>query len=122
MGVKLLIIDDVKEDRELMIRFLKEADYDEISEAESGEEGLESIQKNKPDIIILDTLMPGIDGFETCKRIKALEGQTAKVIICTSSVDAIDASKAREVGADDYCVKTSDNDVILSSVKKMSGA
>ena len=68
-------------------------------------------------VIDLDTVMPGLDGFDTCKKIKEIDGNI-KVIICTGFVDAVDATKARNSGADDYCVKTADFEVLVNAVRK----
>ena len=118
MNYKILVIDDRKEDRDILKRCLNEAGYNNIIEAESGESGIEKAQLEKPSLIILDTVMPGIDGFETCKQIKAIEGLKTKIIICTSSIDAVDAHRARAMGCDDYCVKANDNESLIEAVKK----
>ncbi len=74
----------------------------------------------KPDIVITGTdLGPGIDGFETCQQISEIEGLDAKIIVCTGRIDTIDAGKAREAGAEDYCVKTSKNDQLIGTVKNL---
>ena len=118
---KILIIDDNEQDRIIMRRFLKKAGYDNILEASSGEEGLEKAESENPDIIITDTMMPGIDGFEVCNRIRSSKGKDyPKIIIMTGAIDAVDAVRAKKEGADDYCVKTSDAGPIVEAVKKLT--
>ena len=121
MGKKLLIIDDSEQDRKIMRRFLNKAGFDDIVMAETGETGVEKAASEKPDIIILDTLLPGINGFETCRRIRQASGEgTPKIIIMTGNVDAIDAVEARKAGADDYCVKTSDYAPMVEAAKNLA--
>jgi len=70
--------------------------------------------------VITDTKLPGIDGFEVCKQIKEAKlTQNPKVIIITGSMDAVDAVKARKLGADDYCAKTNDFAPLLKAVKQI---
>jgi len=118
MTKKILVIDDVQEERSIMTRCLREAGYETV-EAETGEDGVKKVEDEKPDVAIVDTKMTGIDGFETCKRIKKINNVDTKVIIVTGQIDAVDAGKASEMGADDYCVKTMDADGLVDAVKKL---
>lgn len=117
----VLIIDDDEGDRQLIKEALTRLGTTfDLCEAGSGEEGLQKIQTDKANfIVIINTHLPGIDGFETCRRIKQLPMTRTKVIICTGIVDAVDAGKARQMGADDFCVKTSDYGVLMAAVQKM---
>ncbi|MBN1872509.1 MAG: response regulator [Candidatus Omnitrophica bacterium] len=120
MDKKILIIDDNEQDRIIMKRFLNRSGYGNIMEAGSGEEGLERTKTERPDLVITDTMMPGIDGFEVCRKLREAYGaETPKIIILTGQVDAVDAVRARKEGADDYCVKTSDAHPLLEAVKKL---
>ncbi len=103
MSVKILIIDDSADDREVIRIHLKEAGFEgsNIIEAATGEQGVEKAKNERPTIVITDTNMPHIDGFEACRKIKEIEGLETKVIIMTGAVDAVDAAKARAAGADD---------------------
>jgi len=116
---KLLIIDDDAGDRKLIQKAIEKAGFEvEIHVAKEGIEGIEKADKLRPEVVVvLDTVMPGLDGFDTCKKIKEIDGNI-KVIICTGVVDAVDATKARNAGADDYCVKTADYGVLINVVKK----
>lgn len=119
---KILIIDDNEQDRKIIKRFLNKAGFKEIIMAESGEEGLEKVEQKKPDLVIVDTLLPGIDGFEVCSKIREAQGPTnPKIIVMTGFVDAVDAVKARQMGADDYTVKTSDYVSLIEAVQEQSG-
>ena len=117
---KILIIDDDQEDRMLMQKAVHKAGLDvEIHTAENGEKGLQMVDELKPElVVILDTVMPGLNGFQTCKKIKEVN-EKVKVIICTGVVDAVDAARARAAGADDYCVKTENNEPLISSINNI---
>ena len=67
----ILIVDDKLQELEPLRTFLKEKDF-RISVAQNGEEALERAEYVRPDLILLDALMPGMDGFETCRRFKEL--------------------------------------------------
>ncbi len=120
MKKKILLVDDDEQDLKIIKRYLSQIGNDEIWTVRTGEEGVKSAQENHPDITILDTNLPGIDGFETCKRIKEIDGLQTKVILMTGLIDAVDAGKARKMGADDYCVKTSDYAFLLNAVRKLN--
>lgn len=120
MGKKILIIDDSPQDRKIIERFLRKGGYDDIILAETGEDGVEKAKSEKPDLVVSDTILPGIDGFEVCRQIREFSGpDTPKVVIITGAIDAVNAVKAKKMGADDYCAKTSDAAPILQAVKKL---
>jgi DNA-binding response OmpR family regulator len=122
MPKKILIIDDTDSDRKIVTRFLNKAGYDNVITAESGEQGVTMAASEKPDLVITDTMMPGIDGFETCRQIREQhDSETMKIIVTTGAIDAVDAVKARKAGANDYCVKTSDSTQLVTAVKNLIG-
>lgn len=87
--------------------------------AKTGEEGLEIIKNNKIDCIILDIMLPGMDGFKTLKKIKALDG-TAKnipVIMATARGEEADIVSGLELGADDYVVKPYSPKVLAARIR-----
>ncbi len=115
--MKILVIDDNEQDQKVAKRYLAQAGYEDVAFADTGEDGVEMAERERPSLVVLDTDLPGINGFETCKRIKEIEGLDTKVIVLTGLIDAVDAGKARENGADDYCVKTSDCASLLDTIK-----
>lgn len=115
----ILVIDDNQDDRDLSMIMLNRAGYRNVISAKSGEEGLDVARDQKPDIVIADTNLPGINGVETCRRIKAIDGYSPKVIVMTGQIDSVDAAKARDAGADDYVVKTSEWKELLSAVQQI---
>lgn len=122
MGKKVLIIDDNDQDRKIIERFVRRAGYEEVLTAETGKEGISKAVSEKPDLVIIDTMLPETDGFEVCKEIrKNRASDTPKIIIITGSIDAVDAVKARRAGADDYCVKTSDFSSLIEAIRQLLG-
>ena len=122
MAKKILIIDDTDSDRKIVKRFLTKAGYEDILMAESGEQGVAMALSEKPDLVITDTMMTGIDGFETCRQIREkCSSEEVKIIVTTGAIDAIDAVKARKMGANDYCVKTSDLIPLMTAVNNLIG-
>ena len=114
---KILIIDDNEQDRKIIKRYVGKAGYENIVMAETGNEGVEKAESEKPDLIILDTVLPDTVGFEVCKKIR--EFGDMKIIMMTGTIDAVDAVKARGAGADDYCVKTPDCSPLMEAIDSL---
>jgi len=105
MPGRILIVDDVATNR-LMARAKLVASYFDVIEAESGEQAIELAEREQPDLILLDVLMPGIDGFETCRRLKA--GRTTQhipVVMLTALDQQADRLRGLDAGADDFLSK-----------------
>jgi len=120
MGKKILVIDDNEVDLLIVKRCLNQAGYNDVITAGDAVEGVNKAREEKPDLVISDTLLPGSNGFEICSQIREIYNQTTpKIIIMTGAIDAVDAVRARKVGADDYCGKTSDCAPLLEAVKKL---
>jgi DNA-binding response OmpR family regulator len=103
MEKKVLVVDDEFEIRDLLSRFLTEEGY-EIILASNGEEALELVERENPQVILLDIMMPGIDGVETCKRLKENEKtRFIPVIMATALWDTY--SEAIGAGAEDFVTK-----------------
>lgn len=120
MSIKILVIDDSEQDRKIILRYLGRAGYANIVTAETGNEGLLKVKEEKPDLILLDTMLPDTLGFEICRKIREMpEFKETKIIMTTGSAYAVDAIKARQAGADDYCAKISDCSPILEAVRKI---
>lgn len=102
---KILIVEDDKFLRELIARKLAKMGY-EILQAVDGEKGMESIKENKPDVILLDLILPGIDGFEVLSRIgKDRELSEIPVLVLSNLGQKEDVEKALNLGASDYLIK-----------------
>jgi len=120
MSKKILIIDDSATFNATLQAALKNESF-ELVTAFTGEEGVKLAATEKPDLAIIDTLLPGINGFDTCAKIRSSSDPNLKILVITGSVDAIDTARARKSGADDFCVKTKDINLIVVSAKKLLG-
>ena len=105
MAKTILIVEDDKFLRELIVRKLHEEDF-EVSEAVDGEEGIKKIIEEKPDLILLDLILPGIDGFEVLARMKKESALSSiPVIILSNLGQKDDVEKGLKMGAIDYLIK-----------------
>lgn len=105
MAQKILIIEDDKFLRELISRKLEREGYS-VSEAMDGEEGEKKIREEKPDLVLLDLILPGIDGFEVLSRIKQESSlESIPVIILSNLGQKEEIEKGLKLGAIDYLVK-----------------
>ena len=101
----IVVVDDEPSIRELLVASLHFAGY-EVETAASGSEAIEVISRTKPDMIILDVMLPDIDGFTVTRRIRQ-EGITAPVLFLTARDDTQDKVMGLTVGGDDYVTKPS---------------
>ena len=105
MTARVLVVDDMLANVRLLEAKLT-AEYFEVSTATNGVEALEAMANQRPDIVLLDIMMPGIDGLEVCRRIKANPAtQHVPVILVTALDQPEDRVRGLEAGADDYLVK-----------------
>jgi PAS domain S-box-containing protein len=112
----ILAVDDKLENLKVLIKSLEDSGF-ELMVAQSGEEALKRIDRIIPDIILLDVLMPGIDGFETCRRLKQNDvTKEIPVIFMTALTDTVDKIKGFEVGAVDYLTKPLQHEEVLARV------
>jgi two-component system, sensor histidine kinase and response regulator len=101
----VLVVDDNEQNRALAKASLELEDY-EVVLAKSGEEGLRAFGERVPDCVLLDVRMPGMDGFETCRRMRNLPGgQDVPIIFLTASRDVDTFDRAQACGADDFVTK-----------------
>ncbi len=117
MSKRILIIEDSPFQAEALSCALSELDC-EVSVASEGKAALESLAKDVIDIVILDTVLPDIDGFQLCQKIKKAKPEGLTIVMTTGEIDAVDAIKAKQSGADDYAVKTEDYQHLVEVVKK----
>lgn len=100
---KILIIEDEPNIRELVSYNLKAAGYIPM-EAEDGIEGLEAARRERPDLILLDIMLPGMDGYDLCRELRT-SGDKTPIIMMTAKTDEVDKVLGLEFGADDYIAK-----------------
>jgi len=102
---RILVVDDNEQNRALARATLELEDYD-VELARTGEEGLRAFAERTPDCVLLDVRMPGMDGFQTCERMRALpNGADAPIIFLTASRDVDTFDRAQACGADDFVTK-----------------
>ncbi len=113
---KIVVIDDDRTNLSYLTELL-DKDYGLVTAA-SGEEGLKLVEDFKPDIVLLDIMMPGIDGYEVCKRIRSNKNLTnIKILFLTAKVQMAEKLQGYNVGGDDYITKPFDKDEVLAKIK-----
>jgi len=116
---RIVVIDDNANDLEVTRRFLERRGYDAVP-AGSGEEGLRLAQAVPPDAIVVDYRMPGMDGFEVTRRIKAdPQLHTIPVLMLTGSDSAEHVVQGLGVGADDFVTKGSDIEILVARLRAL---
>ena len=103
MATRVLVVDDEPPVRDALERALSLEGY-EVDLAEDGGQALKKVAIEEPDVIVLDVLMPGVDGLETCRRLRA-EGHGLPVLMLTARDAVSDRVDGLDAGADDYLVK-----------------
>lgn len=113
---QILIVDDYPTNIKVLSDLLIDYGF-EVLIARDGENALQKLQRITPDLILLDVLMPGIDGFETCQRLKSQEStQNIPVIFMTALADPVDKIKGLTLGAVDYITKPFQQEEVLARI------
>ena len=113
---RVLIVDDEPLNLELLRQELEDLGH-EVHEARTGEEALRRANEHPPDVILLDIMMPGMDGFEVCRRLKATDGtRDVPVIFMTALSDIADKVAAFQAGGVDYVTKPFQVEEVLARV------
>ena len=102
MGMKIILVDDEPEILTLVRDYLAREGFSVLT-AINGTEGMELIEREKPDLVLLDWMLPGMSGLEMCRRLR--ETSTIPIIMLTAKSEEIDRVLGLEFGADDYIVK-----------------
>ena len=113
---KILIADDEQLMRQLVIDFLRPEGY-EILEASDGKEALEIYDKEHPDLILLDVMMPGYDGWTVCREIR--RESTVPIMMLTAKGEEIDQLFAYDLGADEYITKPFSPKILVAKIKAL---
>ncbi len=122
MSKKILIVDDELNMRMLLKETLEEFEDEgvEVLVAENGKEAIESIKTEKPKLVILDVMMPGVDGFEVCNTIKNELGmKDVYVLMLTADGQEFNKQKSKDVGTDDFMTKPFDPDEVIKKAAKI---
>ncbi|MDO8840084.1 MAG: PleD family two-component system response regulator [Parvibaculum sp.] len=119
MTARVLIVDDVPANLKLLDAKLT-AEYFDVFKASSGPEALDAAREQQPDIILLDVMMPGMDGFEVCRRLKAMpETEHIPVVMVTALDQPKDRVQGLEAGADDFLTKPLNDLALFARVKSL---
>jgi two-component system, OmpR family, alkaline phosphatase synthesis response regulator PhoP len=124
MEQKLLIVDDEAHIRMLLEQTLEELEDEGVNffSAENGEEALEIIQTENPQLVFLDVMMPKMNGMEVCRRVKKeLALDKVFIVLLTAKGQELDRQRGQEVGADLYMTKPFDPEMILKKAKEVLG-
>lgn len=122
MAQKLLIVDDESHIRMLIEQTLEDLEDDgvELLFAENGEQALEVIQREEPNLVFLDVMMPKMNGMEVCQKVKKeLNLSHVYIILLTAKGQEVDRQKGLDMGADRYMTKPFDPDEMLSIAEEI---
>ena len=121
MTKKILIVDDEVNIVISMEFLINQAGY-ELQIARDGEEAMEKVASFQPDLILLDVMMPKINGFEVCRRVRANPTwQDTKIIMLTAKGREVEVTKGLALGADSYIIKPFSTKELMSEVKQILG-
>jgi two-component system alkaline phosphatase synthesis response regulator PhoP len=119
MTKKILIVEDDPATQRLVEYSLKQEGY-QIITASNGLDGIRKALNDSPDLVILDVMLPGMDGFEICYRLRSEPStKTLPILMFSAKAQEIDKDTGIKVGADDYLTKPSAPSVIVSHVEKL---
>lgn len=116
MAKKILIVDD-EPSITLPLQFLLQQNRFEVMVVHSGEEALTALDRFEPDLVLLDVMLPGLDGFQVCQTLKATpRHQTRKVVFLSAMTRDMDIAKGSTLGADAYITKPFSNSDVVRQI------
>ena len=119
MKKKICVIEDEKDIVRLLTYNLNKEGYDVVS-YETGERAFEFVNTNKPDLVLLDIMIPFVDGFEVCKQLKASKDtQSIPIIMLTAKTEDANIVTGLELGADDYILKPFSIEVLIARLRSV---
>lgn len=115
--MKTLVVDDTKTNRQLLTWILEDSGH-QVVEAANGQEAVECYQNDPPDLVLLDVMMPVMDGYEAARQIKKLAGEKhIPIIFLTALTDEQSLTKCLSVGGDDFLTKPFNEDILQAKIK-----
>ncbi len=118
MDEKIIVIEDETAIRRVVVLALKTAGYLNILEASTGDEGLALTLRERPNLVLLDLMLPGMDGLEVCRQIRANEAtRETPVIMLTAKSEEHDVVRGLDVGANDYVTKPFSKEILLARIR-----
>ncbi|MEX0785343.1 MAG: response regulator [Dehalococcoidia bacterium] len=118
MADKVLIVEDDPAALRLVSYILESAGYEVVS-ATNGLEALQKAVEDSPSLVVLDVMLPGIDGFEVCHRLRAIVASHVPILMLSAKAQAADRQTGERVGADLYLVKPATPEEITSAVRQL---
>lgn len=116
----ILVVEDNPEVSKLLELILRRAGYN-IATAEDGVEALQRFQESHPDLVLLDIMLPRMDGYEVCSHIRQDFHSTVPVVMLSSLDSPLDMERSREAGATDHIAKPFDRDQLLNVISGYLG-
>ena len=114
----IAVIEDDETIRTLLQMLLKNAGFTSVRTAERGDTGLELVRRHKPDLVLLDLMLPGLDGLSVCRRIRETPALAqTRILMLTAKSDDADIVRGLELGADDYVTKPFSRSVLLARIQ-----
>lgn len=115
---RILVIEDEEPIRDLIVLTLESAGYRNVISAANGEDGLKFAQIHLPDLIVLDLMLPGIDGLDVCRQLKNLDQTKAiPIVMLTAKSDESDVVLGLELGAADYITKPFSRKILVARIR-----
>jgi adenylate cyclase len=118
MAQKILVVDDVERNVRLLADILRVKGYDVITAA-SGLEALSQVEQERPDLVLLDVMMPGMSGYDVCRAIRANPQTGILPVVMVTALDASERIAGLEAGADDFLTKPINQPELLARVKSL---
>ncbi|MCH7700406.1 MAG: response regulator [Planctomycetes bacterium] len=119
-SAKVLVVDDNQQNLELLQAYLEDIPEVTTVSATDGLEAMQKVAQERPDLVLLDIMMPKMSGFEVCKQIKANpETRHIQVVMVTALSETGDIERATECGTDDYLTKPIDRKALVELVRTM---
>jgi CheY-like chemotaxis protein len=116
---RILLVEDEPDTRHLTRLMLERMGY-EVMEAEDGEEALEILDRDRPDLVLLDIMLPGIDGWEVCRKIKTRDAlREIPVVVFTVRASLDSVNRSRECGAEAHVNKPFERDELLGTLERV---
>ena len=116
--VSVMIVEDDAVIRAILEMALAAEGFTKVASCARGDEGMDAIRRRKPDLVLLDVMLPGLDGFAICKRIRETSSLSAtRVIMLTARTQNEDVVRGLECGADDYVTKPFDRKVLIARMR-----
>jgi DNA-binding NarL/FixJ family response regulator len=120
MSIRVFVVEDTHTVRTMLVRMLELSGFDVVGQAQTGEEGLAGIDETDPEVVVVDYMMPGLDGLATAKEIRA-KRPDQPIILYTAFLDGAMEQAASEAGIALCVTKTDDQATIERAIRRLAG-